>query len=100
MKTIPEETLTAIQQHFHAVIREWAGKLIDRHNLELPPLTSDEQKCWFPVPDMYGGFRDWWEREVEQAVLISESWCRVVQGSGQRHGITASGSRLIDQGFV
>jgi hypothetical protein len=32
--------------------------------------------------------------------LTSESWCRVVGGSGQRHEITAAGSRLVDEGFV
>jgi hypothetical protein len=28
------------------------------------------------------------------------SWCRVVEGSGQRHVITARGSKLIEGGFV
>lgn len=49
---------------------------------------------------MYGGFSYWLEGEGEQAKLITESWCRVVGGSGQRHEITAAGSRLLEEGFV
>ena len=104
MKHVPEETLRAIQQHFHEVIRGRAAKLIDQHGLELPELSpllsSDEPKAWFPVPGMYGGFCYWLEGEGEQAKLVTESWCRVVGGSGQRHEIIAQGSRLVDEGFV
>lgn len=31
---------------------------------------------------------------------ISESWCRVVGGSGQRHEITSEGGRLVEEAFV
>jgi hypothetical protein len=104
MRRIPEDTLLAIQQHFYAVIRERAGDLFDQHNVVLPELrpllTSDEPKVWFPVPGMYGGFSYWLEGEGADAKLITESWCRVVGGSGQRHEITSQGSRLIAEGFV
>ncbi|MGC9258768.1 MAG: hypothetical protein ACP5I8_01640 [Phycisphaerae bacterium] len=104
MRPIPEDTLLAIQQHFHAVIRERAGNLVDEHRVELPDLrpllTSDEPKAWFPVSGMYGGFSYWLEGEGDDAKLITESWCRVVGGSGQRHEITGQGSRLIAEGFV
>ena len=101
---IPEETLRAIQRHFHEVIRGRAGELIDKNGVSLPELTplltSSEPKAWFPIPGMYGGFSYWLEGEGEQAKPISESWCRVVGGSGERHEITANGSRLVDRGFV
>lgn len=100
MQQISEEMLLAIQQHFHEVIRGRAAKLIEEHKLELPKLNFDEPTSWFPVPGMYGGFRYWWVGEGEQAKLITESWCRVVDGSGQRHEITVQGSSLIDEGFV
>jgi hypothetical protein len=104
MRQIPEETLRAIQRRFHEVIRGRAAELIDEHRLPLPDvallLMSGEPKAWFPIPGMYGGFSYWLEGEGEQAKLISESWCRVVGGSGQRHEVTANGSRLVDQGFV
>lgn len=100
MTQIPEEILLAIQQHFHTVIRGRAAKLIDEYELELPQLTFDDSKGWFPIPGMYGGFSYWWKGEGKQAKLITESWCRVVDGSGQRHEITAQRSRLIDEGFM
>jgi hypothetical protein len=104
MKEIPNEVLLAIQKNFHAVIRERAGKLVDEHQLTLPELapllTSDEQETWFDVPGMYGGFNYWLEGEGEDVVLITESWCRVVDGSGRRHKITADGSELVEEGFV
>ena len=101
---IPEETLKAIQLHFHEVIRGRARKLIDQHRVSLPELAplvnTSELKAWFPVPGMYGGFSYWLEGEGEEARLICESWCRVVGGSGERHEVTAKGSRLVDHGFV
>lgn len=105
MKDIPQHALQQIQQHFHDVIRQRAGHLVDQHKLELPditPLVHNLTKAWFPVPGpgMYGGFKYWLEGEGEQAKLISESWCRVVGGSGQRHEITTQGSKLVEQGFV
>jgi hypothetical protein len=104
MRQVPNQTLQAIQQHFHEVIRGRAGALVDQHGLKLPELapllSSDEPEAWFPIPGMYGGFSYRLEGEGESAKLIAESWCRVVGGSGQRHEITAQGSTLIDEGFV
>lgn len=103
-KTPPHDVLQAIQHHFHAVIRGRAAGLVDRHDLALPklalPLPSEAEKAWFPVPGMYGGFSFWFEGEAEDLRLVTESWCRVVGGSGQRHVITAQGSDLVDEGFA
>ena len=104
MRQVPDDTLRAIQQHFHEVIRGRAADLVDEHRLTLPDLapllTADEPEAWFPIPGMYGGFNYRLEGEGEQAKLVTESWCRVVDGSGQRHEITASGSELVEEGFV
>lgn len=104
MNQSANETLRAIQSHFHDVIRERTADLIDKHKLTLPDLTqllsSEETKAWFPIPGMCGGFSYWLEGEGGNIRLIAESWCRVVSGSGQRHEITATGSRLVDEGFV
>jgi hypothetical protein len=101
---IPEETLASIQRHFHDVIRERAERLLAKHPTPLPDLFSMDseagEKAWFRVPGMYGGFSYWFEGEGEQTKLITESWCRVVGGSGQRHEITATGSQLTEKGFV
>lgn len=104
MRQVPKDILLAIQRHFHSVIRERAADLIDQHNVALPELapllTAQEPKAWFPIPGMYGGFSYWLEGEGGQTRLVTESWCRVVDGSGQRHEVTAEGSRLVEEGFV
>jgi hypothetical protein len=46
------------------------------------------------------GFRYRLEAAGVEAKLVSESWCKVVEGSGQRHEITSAGSRLVEEGFV
>lgn len=97
-----EEVLGRIQANFHDVIRSRAAQLIERHNIELPilkyPLENDKE--WFAVPGMYGGFSYWFEADGEEIKLITESWCRVVGGSGQRHEVTSDGYKLVDEGFV
>jgi hypothetical protein len=35
-----------------------------------------------------------------EPTLVTSSWCRVVEGSGQRHDVTVDGARLVDEGFV
>lgn len=104
MRQVSRDTLLAIQQHFHAVMRGRAAHLIDQQNLVLPELapllTAEEPEAWFPIPGMYGGFKYWLEGEGEQTKLITESWCRVAGGSGQRHEITAQGNVLVEEGFV
>jgi len=101
---VPLGVLLKIQMHFHAIILERERPLIEQHRLRLPELEPllelDEPKMWFPVPGMYGGFSYWFEVCGVKAELVSESWCRVVGGSGQRHIMSSAGSRLVDEGFV
>ena len=103
-KQIPQATLRRLQYHFHEVIRQRARDLIDKHELELPELRSlldgDPKKKWFPIPGMHGGFSYWVEGQGTNAKLITESWSRVVEGSGMRHVITTRGIELVDSGFV
>lgn len=93
-----------VQNHFHAVIVGRAAKLIEDSLLMLPQLAPmlevTESDWWFAVPGMYGGFAYRLKRDGEQPLLVSESWCRVVGGSGERHEIDANGSRLVESGFV
>jgi len=104
MIQIPDETLLIIQRHFHSLILKRAGAFIEEHNTALPELapllTSQERQTWFPIPGMYGGFNYWLEGEGEQSRLVTESWSRVAEGSGQRHEITVDGTRLVEVGFV
>jgi len=100
-----EEILRKIETHFHAVIRARAGKFIDEHGVQLPTLAPlllapAKAKTWFPIPGMCGGFNYWLKGHGDKVKLIAESWCRVVEGSGQRHEVTAEGSKLVAEGFV
>ena len=100
---VPESTRCAIERRFHEVIRNRIAEF-GVHALPLPridpALNTKESESWFAVPGMYGGFHYWFEGEGEDATLVSESWNRIVGGSGQRHLITASEVTLVDQGFV
>lgn len=87
------------------MIRERACKLVEEHALRLPqldPLLEMEAggEIWFPVPGMYGGFKVGLVGDGVDAKLVVENWCRVVEGSGQRHEITCRGSNLVEEGFV
>jgi hypothetical protein len=101
---VPLGVLLKIQYHFHAVIRERIDRRLPEHGLRLPELEPmlelNPPHMYFPVPGMYGGFRYRLESAGVEAKLVSESWCRVVGGSGQRHEITSAGSKLVETGFV
>ena len=55
---------------------------------------------WMPVPGMAGGFHYWLARGSPDPLVVAESWCRVVDGSGERHEITPTSMRLVASGFV
>lgn len=104
MRHVPVETLLAIQHHFHEVIRGRAPDLIVEHGVVLPDISQllalGDGKAWLAIPGMYGGFSYWLEGDGQDTRLITESWSRVVEGSGERHEITMEGSKLVESGFV
>ena len=97
--------LASIQARFHEVIRHRA---VDEGGLalevDLPVLSADPrdyaERLWFSVPGMYGGFAYQLVMEGDTPVLLTESWCRVAEGSGQAHRITESATELVAEGFV
>lgn len=101
---VPLGILLKIQYHFHEVIRGRIEKALPNHGLRLPELEPllelDRPQIWFAVPGMYGGFSYCLESAGIEAALVTESWCRVVGGSGQRHRITSEGSQLVEEGFA
>ncbi|MGK5443253.1 hypothetical protein ACSNN7_15760 [Micromonospora sp. URMC 105] len=101
---VPDHELRPIQELFHGLIRARAGKLVDEHRLRLPELEvlleTPGGASGFSVPGMHGGFTFALVVEDGRARLTTESWSRVVGGSGQRHQITADGVTLIEEGFV
>lgn len=98
-REVPIGILLRVQRHFHAVIRERADAQVEEHALRLPelePLLEMEQpKVWFAVPGMYGGFSYWLQKAGVEPKLVSESWTRVVDGSGERHRITPKGNEAV-----
>lgn len=104
--SVPNGVLLKIEYNFHAIIRARLEQDLPDRNLELrlpqlePLLELDRPEMWFPVPGMYGGFRYRLENIGADAKLVSSSWCRVVEGSVQRHEVTCRGSRLIAKGSV
>ncbi len=103
-RRVPMGVLLKIQSHFHQVILGRAAEQLRGARLRLPELEPllelEPQSIWFAVPGMYGGFSYQLRSDGVEAVLVSESWCRVVGGSGQRHEVTSAGSRLVAEGFV
>jgi hypothetical protein len=103
-RNVPLGILLKMQFHFHAVIRERVRNVVTDQGLRLPELEPllefDMLNVWFPIPGMYGGFEYRLETDGVEAKLITESWCRVAEGSGQRHEITSAGSKLVAEGFV
>ena len=101
---VPIGVLLKVQVHFHQVIRGRVDDLVKKQSLRLPelePLLELDRPCmWFRVPGMYGGFKYWLETTRVGVKLVSESWCRVAGGSGQRHEVTSAGSQLLQEGFV
>jgi hypothetical protein len=86
---VPGGVLLKIQFYFHEVIRGRAEQLVQEHALRLPELEPllelGRPQMWFAVPGMYGGFRYRLELAGVETKVVSESWSRVAEGSGQRH---------------
>jgi len=96
--------LERVQAHFHGLIRSRAGDCLREHATDLPTLAvdaaSEDDPVWFPIEGMHGGFKYWWDPASSGLRLMTESWSRVVAGSGQLHEITPTGARLLGEGFV
>jgi hypothetical protein len=120
--TVDMETqLRKLQPHLEACINSRAADLIatyrEAHGQDsflMPDLVAlyqsqeltENTPFWCAIPGMYGGFNLELSSHVRSnnqdypLVLVAESWCRVVGGSGQRHHITAEGFVLVAEGFV
>lgn len=100
--------LQKIETLFHEVIMSRVSATreeLEERNFTLPSLKKliEEHACsnYYAVPGMYGGFQAIIRKEEEGWKLVTESWSRIVDGSGQRHEITAQdGTKLVAEGFV
>jgi hypothetical protein len=102
---VAAELLERMQGHFHAVIRSRIDDLVgEPRKLRLPelaPLTEYPSAVfWFAVPGMYGGFSYSMAFRGTKPTMTVSSWSRVIDGSEQRHEITADEARLVEEGGV
>ena len=79
------------------LIKPWADIVRLSDLADCGPAADGEEVIQCDLADKAAVFR---MMDGVEAVLMSESWCRVVGGSGQRHEVTSSRSRLVDEGFV
>lgn len=105
VSAIGSNDIAQLEAQFHAVIQGRVAEEVLAHQLRLPklePLTEFPlgRRFWFLVPGMYGGFLFWLENAGDAPCLVVESWCRVVDGSGQRHRVRPGGYELEAEGFV
>ena len=96
--------LQKIQAHLHELIHARAGDRLGAQASSLPALAAgqgtEDDPVWYAVEGMDGGFKYWWDTAAARPRLMSESFSRSVEGSGQLHEITPAGSRLLGEGFV
>lgn len=104
--SISEKTLISFQKLLHELIDQRVGEFLIIKDFEPPSLelikSSFGSDVWFPIDGMYGGFNFSviFNEDESQYQLISESWSRVVGGSGQRHLITEDSCELVEDGFA
>jgi len=94
-----EKDIDALETGLHKAINGRVADLIKKNGMRLPqvPYVLEFGQAWYPVPGMYGGFNI----TTHEKGLVTESWCRVAGGSGQRHVIDRTGNvELVDEGFV
>lgn len=102
---IDASVIVPMQRHFHDVIRDRIAAFgVLAASLRFPELGPVMEYAsatfWFPIPGMRGGFSFWLTDDAARPTLMTESWSRVVEGSGERHEVTPAGARLVDAGFV
>lgn len=90
----------AMNRRLEDLVEEAAAQVVERgtqiRHLDVLCLAERNDKVWFPIPGMYGGFAI----ELVKGRLHVESWSRMASGSGRAWVITADRTTLIDEGFV
>jgi hypothetical protein len=107
---VSETDLLAVQRNFYELMKyrcrnaKAVLKWLEDHEAELPKITNElfneTEPQWEPVPGMYGGFNYALFIKNGNPVLITDSWIRVVGGSGERHEITPNSVTLTLKGFA
>lgn len=92
-----------IEQRLHTLIRSRVEAFDLATPRDMPHLqglrATKKEPAWFPVGGMYGGFRYYFDSTRTHPRLVVESWSRVVGGSGERHHLTPTSTKLVGNGF-
>jgi hypothetical protein len=94
-----------IENRFHELIMLRAKVSMESNPQNpMPTLSEDcigaDNKKWYAINGMYGGFSYYLNMESDQYFLLTSSWSRIVGGSGQTHKITPDATVLLEEGFV
>ena len=108
--TFIDEDLIAVQQSFYELARyrcrksenslRWLSSLGDDMPKISNALLTEREPQWFSVAGMYGGFSYGLFEKDGRPVLVTDSWIRIVGGSGQQHEITPDKVEMTARGFV
>lgn len=100
--------LKSIESSLHTVMSQCIGKLIEKYDLILPVLSvslediARQEKIYFDIPEMHGGFFYWFEFDDGNLIGV---WCKstssFIGNSEQLHYCTPSGwKRIIENNEV
>lgn len=105
-----ENDLHTIEQNFYSLMyyrcrnSEDCTKWLDENLSELPKITNNlkttNEPEWIAIPGMYGGFSYGLIERGGNPILVTDSWVRIVGGSGEQHEITPNKIELVARGFV
>ena len=87
-----------MEEGLHLTILGRVEGLVTKNGQQLPQLSYvyEMGDIWYPIPCMYGGFH---VRKCPTGIE-TESFCRIVGGSGQRHRIDITGKvKLVSEGM-
>lgn len=95
--SIIEEDLACLEKNFHTLIYKVINAdfpSINTSNITLPKLTipfDTKSKQWIGIEGMYGGFSYTFDDSDCVLKLFVENWCRIFDGLGKKHIVTAEG---------
>ncbi len=105
-----QDELRVIEKHFHNLMRyrckdsNIVTQWLNENASTLPKITNnlvnDPKVQWYAVDGMYGGYAYILVDRKGKPTLITDSWIRIVGGSGQQHEITQNKIQLVAKGFV
>jgi hypothetical protein len=98
---ITDDALSTLQAHFNTLLRLRAAHYLDKFGLVLPDIRTALNRpegVMFRIPGMGYVHFQFHQAETEMGLVVESAYTQI-SGSGQRHWITVSGTRLIEENF-